>query len=228
MARDGGPANFFCADAAVANQSKSRDGKARKISHDYLADLNKQQRQAVKYGAVDAEKFRSGPLLVIAGAGSGKTKILAHRVAHLIVNGVDPNQILLLTFSRRAAIEMARRVQTITTAVLGAGTNDLPWSGTFHAVGTRLLREHAAQFGLKPSFTILDRSDGSDLMNLVRHDLKQSTKTSRFPKKDIKQFPWCAEWEDDLRALFATYTEAKQNQNVRLRRLVVVLGRNDG
>jgi DNA helicase II / ATP-dependent DNA helicase PcrA len=65
-------------------------------------------------------------------------------------------------------------------------------------------------------------------MNLVRHDLKQSTKTSRFPKKDIKQFPWCAEWEDDLRALFATYTEAKQNQNVRLRRLVVVLGRNDG
>ena len=154
------------------------------MPHDYLADLNKQQRQAVKYGAIEEGKLRSGPLLVIAGAGSGKTKTLAHRVAHLIVNGVDPTQILLLTFSRRAAVEMIRRVERITAIVLGAGTHDLPWSGTFHAVGARLLREHATQIGLKPSFTILDRSDAADLMNLVRHDLRQSAKEARFPKKE--------------------------------------------
>ena len=121
----------------------------------YLADLNKEQRRAVKYGSTEQGAFRSGPLLVIAGAGSGKTKTVAHRVAHLIVNGVDPHRILLLTFSRRAATEMTRRVEKITATVLGAGTCDLPWSGTFHAIGARLLREYASQIGLKPSFTIL-------------------------------------------------------------------------
>ena len=154
------------------------------MSGDYLDDLNKEQRRAVKYGDLDQGSFRSGPLLVIAGAGSGKTKTLAHRVAHLIVNGVDPHRILLLTFSRRAAIEMTRRVERITATVLGTAACDLPWSGTFHAIGARLLREYAGRIGLKPSFTILDRSDAADLMNLVRHDLKQSVKKSRFPKKD--------------------------------------------
>jgi DNA helicase II / ATP-dependent DNA helicase PcrA len=204
------------------------------MSGDYLDDLNKEQRRAVKYGDLERGAFRSGPLLVIAGAGSGKTKTLAHRVAHLIVNGVDPQRILLLTFSRRAAIEMTRRVERITAAVLGTTACDLRWSGTFHAIGARLLREYAGRIGLKPSFTILDRSDAADLMNLVRHDLKQSVKKSRFPKKDTclaiysfavnsgkavekvlsKQFPWCAEWEDDLCDLFAGYTEAKEKQNV--------------
>src|SRR5450759_565778 len=204
------------------------------MSGDYLDDLNKEQRRAVKYGDLDQGSFRSGPLLVIAGAGSGKTKTLAHRVAHLIVNGVDPHRILLLTFSRRAAIEMTRRVERITATVLGTAACDLPWSGTFHAIGARLLRECAGRIGLKPSFTILDRSDAADLMNLVRHDLKQSVKKSRFPKKDTclaiysfavnsgkalekvlaKQFPWCVEWEDDLRDLFAGSTEAKAKQNV--------------
>ena len=108
-----------------------------------------------------------------------------------------------------------------------------------NGIGARLLREHAAQIGLKASFTILDRSDAADLMNLVRHDLKQSAKKSRFPKKDTclaiysfavnsgrplekvlaKQFPCAAEWEDDLCALFANYTEAKQSQNVEIRLL---------
>jgi ATP-dependent DNA helicase UvrD/PcrA len=204
------------------------------MSGDYLDDLNKEQRRAVKYGDADRGAFRSGPLLVIAGAGSGKTKTLAHRVAHLIVNGVDPHRVLLLTFSRRAAIEMIRRVERITATVLGATACDLPWSGTFHAIGARLLREYASRIGLKPSFTILDRSDAADLMNLVRHDLKQSVKKSRFPKKDTclaiysfalnsgkalekvlsKQFPWCGEWENELRDLFAGYTEAKVKQNV--------------
>ena len=204
------------------------------MSRDYLNDLNKEQRQAVKHGGLDQGRFRSGPLLVIAGAGSGKTKTLAHRVAHLIVNGVDPHRILLLTFSRRAAIEMTRRVEKIIAAVLGTEACDLPWSGTFHAIGARLLREYAGQIGLRPSFTILDRSDAADLMNLVRHDLNHSEKKSRFPKKDTclaiysfalnsgspiekvlaNQFPWCGEWEDDLRDLFTGYVEAKERQNV--------------
>lgn len=150
----------------------------------YLDDLNSQQRQAVQHGIKDGEGINAGPLLVIAGAGSGKTKTLAYRVAHLVVNGVDPQRVLLLTFSRRAAEEMIRRVERITKAALGVGQVDLPWAGTFHAVGARLLREFANHIGLKPSFTILDRSDAADLMNLVRHELGQSNKKERFPQKD--------------------------------------------
>jgi DNA helicase-2/ATP-dependent DNA helicase PcrA len=204
------------------------------MSHEYLTDLNKEQRHAVKHG-IDAEYGTTAPpLLVIAGAGSGKTKTLAHRVAHLIVNGVDPYRILLLTFTRRAAEEMIRRVKRITATALGRQQVDLPWSGTFHAIGARLLREYATQIGLKPSFTILDRSDAADLMDLLRHDLGQSKKASRFPKKDTclsiysftvnsrksleqvlaENFPWCAEWEKELRRLFQSYMAAKQRQNV--------------
>jgi DNA helicase II / ATP-dependent DNA helicase PcrA len=204
------------------------------MSHEYLTDLNKEQRRAVKHG-IDAEYGTTAPpLLVIAGAGSGKTKTLAHRVAHLVVNGVDPYRILLLTFTRRAAEEMIRRVKRITATALGSQQVDLPWSGTFHAIGARLLREYATQIGLKPSFTILDRSDAADSMDLARHDLGQSRKASRFPKKDTclsiysfvinsgksleqvlaKNFPWCGGWEDDLRRLFQSYTAAKQRQNV--------------
>src|SRR5437867_12816313 len=105
------------------------------MSHEYLTDLNKEQRRAVKHG-IDAEWATTAPpLLVIAGAGSGKTKTLAHRVAHLVVNGVDPHRILLLTFTRRAAEEMIRRVKRITATALSSQQVDLPWSGTFHAVG---------------------------------------------------------------------------------------------
>jgi DNA helicase-2/ATP-dependent DNA helicase PcrA len=125
-------------------------------------------------------------------------------------------------------------VKRITATALGSRQVDLPWSGTFHAIGARLLREYATQIGLKPLFTILDRSDAADLMDLARHDLGQSRKASRFPKKDTclsiysfvinsgkslaqvlaKNFPWCREWEDDLRRLFQSYTAAKQRQNV--------------
>jgi len=150
------------------------------------------------------------------------------------VSGVDPYRILLLTFTRRAADEMIRRVKRITAKALGTQQVDLPWSGTFHAIGARLLREYATQIGLKPSFTILDRSDAADLTDLVRHDLGQSKKPSRFPKKDTclsiysftinsgktleqvlaENFPWCAEWEKELRRLFQSYMAAKQRQNV--------------
>jgi len=108
-----------------------------KMAHEYLADLNAEQRHAVQHGIEAKSATTAPPLLVIAGAGSGKTKTLAHRVAHLVVNGVDPHRILLLTFTRRAAEEMIRRVKRITTTALGSAQVDLPWSGTFHAVGAR-------------------------------------------------------------------------------------------
>jgi DNA helicase II / ATP-dependent DNA helicase PcrA len=204
------------------------------MAREYLADLNTEQRQAVQHGIEANSATTAPPLLVIAGAGSGKTKTLAHRVAHLVVNAVDPHRILLLTFTRRAAEEMIRRVKRITTTALGSQHVDLRWSGTFHAVGARLLREYANQIGINPSFTILDRSDAADLMDLMRHELGLSTKKSRFPKKNTclsiysftvnsgksleqvlaENFPWCVEWEKDLRRLFQTYTAAKQRQNV--------------
>ncbi len=202
----------------------------------YLAGLNPQQRRAVEHGC--GALAEAPPLLIIAGAGSGKTNTLAHRVAHLIVSGADPSRIMLLTFSRRAAVEMQRRVERIMAKALGrsAGvmTDALAWSGTFHAMGARLLREYAADLGLDAGFTIHDREDSADVMNLVRHDLGFSKLEKRFPMKDTclaiysrtvnvglplaevlgAFFPWCAEWEAELRKLFGAYVGAKQQQNV--------------
>src|SRR5579871_3061248 len=110
----------------------------------HLDKLNPEQRKAVQYGIGGGS---AGPLLVIAGAGSGKTNTLAHRVAHLIVNGADPRRILLMTFSRRAASEMARRVERICREVIGAKAGSmseaLSFAGTFHGIGARLLRDYA-------------------------------------------------------------------------------------
>jgi DNA helicase-2/ATP-dependent DNA helicase PcrA len=201
----------------------------------HLAHLNPEQRRAVEFG--DTDFTAASPLLIIAGAGSGKTNTLAHRVAHLVVNGVDSRRIVLLTFSRRAADEMTRRVERITAHVLrgSAGlTHALTWSGTFHAIGARLLREYAPQIGLDRSFTIHDREDSADLLNLIRHDLDLSKMEKRFPTKgtclaiysravnaeiplgDVlgSVFPWCATWEAQLRRLFSAYVEAKQRQHV--------------
>jgi DNA helicase II / ATP-dependent DNA helicase PcrA len=118
----------------------------------YLETLNPEQRRAVEHGASEGQA--TSPLLVIAGAGSGKTNTLAHRVAHLIVRGADPRRILLMTFSRRAASEMTKRVERIARKVLGdnAGimTDALTWAGTYHGIGARLLREYAEQIGLDP------------------------------------------------------------------------------
>ncbi len=204
----------------------------------HLEELNDRQREAVEHGVGLADGKIGGPLLIIAGAGSGKTNTLAHRVAHLIVNGADPRRILLMTFSRRAASEMARRVQRICRQVLGDNaaimTDALAWAGTFHGIGARLLRMYAEQIGLSVDFTIHDREDSADLMNLVRHDLGFSAKQSRFPTKStciaiysrvvnsqasIKEilkssYPWVLEWEEELKQLFAAYVEAKQAQNV--------------
>jgi DNA helicase-2/ATP-dependent DNA helicase PcrA len=152
----------------------------------YLAMLNPEQRRAVEHGGT-AVATGAPPLLIIAGAGSGKTNTLAHRVAHLVVSGADPRRIMLLTFSRRAAAEMTRRVERIAAHVMGDGGNALSealtWSGTFHAVGARLLREYAHDIGLDRVFTIHDREDSADLLNLIRHDLGFSKTKKRFPRK---------------------------------------------
>src|SRR3954470_16153264 len=200
----------------------------------YLARLNNAQRQAVEHG----DGKIAGPLLVIAGAGSGKTNTLAHRVAHLIVKGADPRRILLMTFSRRAASEMARRVERIAGEVLGRDaaviTDALTWAGTFHGIRARLLRDYALEIGLDPAFTIHDREDSADLMNLIRHELGFSRTEARFPTKGtclsiysrcvnaempIEQvlgfsFAWCTGWAAELKDLFAAYVEAKQKHNV--------------
>jgi DNA helicase II / ATP-dependent DNA helicase PcrA len=203
----------------------------------YLDALNSEQRRAVEHGVGPDAPF-ARPLLVIAGAGSGKTNTLAHRVAHLIVNGADPRRILLMTFSRRAAGEMKARVERIARKVIGdnssAITDALNWAGTFHGIGARLLREHAERIGLDPVFTIHDREDSADLMNLVRHDLGFSKTERRFPAKGTclaiysrcvnadtslekvlgLAYPWCAGWASELKQLFAAYVEAKQAQKV--------------
>jgi len=200
-----------------------------------LAGLNPRQRAAAEHGTGED---RPGPLLVIAGAGSGKTSTLAHRVAALIARGADPREMLLLTFSRRAAVEMTRRVERIVGAMARSramqAAPSLIWAGTFHSIGARLLREYARRIGLAPEFTIHDREDSADLMNLVRHELALSGTEKRFPLKGTclaiysktinteqplaavlaGSFPWCAGWEAELKRLFAAYVEAKQRHGV--------------
>jgi len=197
--------------------------------------LNRAQQDAVEYGTGAAA---APPLLVIAGAGSGKTSTLAHRVAHLVHHGADPQRLLLLTFSRRAAAELTRRVGRVLQAALGGGLRDappaLPWAGTFHGIGAQLLREYAPRIGLVPNFTIHDRGDSEDLMGLVRQAADIDTSKARFPGAatcvaiysrcvnaqaplhDVlaEHFPWCAPWEGALRPLFASYVAAKQAQHV--------------
>jgi DNA helicase-2/ATP-dependent DNA helicase PcrA len=186
---------------------------------DKFKKMNAAQRAAACHGAA--------PLLVIAGAGTGKTNTLAHRVAHLIAEGVNPQRILLLTFSRRAALEMTRRASRIVGEIAAAVR--LPWSGTFHSIANRFIRRHAASLGLAPQFSVLDRGDAADLMDLVRHELGFSKSERRFPRKDTclaiyshrvntqgalvdtltAHFPWCAEWEGELTRLYRSYVERK-------------------
>ncbi len=203
----------------------------------FLSPLNPHQRDAVEHGT-GLDGPVAGPLLVIAGAGSGKTNTLAYRVAHLVLKGADPHRVLLLTFSRRAAAEMERRAGQHLHRALGAATRQGPgalqWAGTFHSVGARLLREYAARIGLQESFTILDRGDAEDLIAIVRHELGVDATKRRFPTKATclaiysrvvnseapltevleRTFPWCVPWEVELKRLFDAYVRAKQAQNV--------------
>jgi DNA helicase-2/ATP-dependent DNA helicase PcrA len=202
---------------------------------DPFASLNHEQRLAVFHGQGAAD---APPLLVIAGAGSGKTQTLAARVARLVMDGADPQRVLLLSFSRRAAADLQRRVGSLLHQALGFGATQqaptLPWAGTFHGVAARLLRELAPRIGLNPFFTIADRSDSEDLMGLLRHDQGLSNTHKRFPLKATclaiysrvvnsreplaqvlqQRFPWCADWPDELKALFRAYAAEKHKQCV--------------
>jgi len=189
-----------------------------------LKPLNPQQREAVQHGRE--------PLLIIAGAGTGKTATIVHRVAWLVAHGAAPQSIMLLTFTRRAAEEMVRRVDAILTRLGFAGKTTQAghiWGGTFHAIALRLLRQYGQRIGLVPNFTVLDRSDAEDLMNVVRAELRFERTDKRFPKKgtclDIysrmvntgeslssvleKLFPWCRGWQDELEGLFTAYRKRK-------------------
>ncbi|MEZ5175452.1 MAG: ATP-dependent helicase [Acidimicrobiia bacterium] len=187
----------------------------------YLEDLNPDQRRAVAHGG--------GPLLIVAGAGTGKTRTLAARVARLIDDGVSPERILLLTFTRRAASEMLRRAGSL---IEGRSAGKV-WGGTFHSVANRLLRRYPNACGLSDGFTVLDRADTESLFGIVRSEHGFGTTKTRFPRKETiasiyarvvssripladtveERFPWCREHVDDIATLFKDYTVRKREHN---------------
>jgi DNA helicase-2/ATP-dependent DNA helicase PcrA len=191
---------------------------------DWLSDLNPQQQKAVVHG--------DGPLLVVAGAGSGKTKTLAYRVAYLIAKGTPPERILLMTFTRRASEEMLKRAAGASTC--GAHMTGSVWGGTFHSMANRILRMYSQQSGLPSDFTVMDEGDSADLMNVVRHELNLGRNDKRFPRKSTclgiysrcvngcemmepvltKHYPWCLEYKEQLKALFSQYVIRKQQRGV--------------
>src|SRR6187401_2925423 len=142
------------------------------INIDYASELNEQQLAAVTASP--------GPLLVIAGAGSGKTRTLTYRVAYLLENGIDPRNILLLTFTNKAARQMLDRVANL----LPVDASGL-WGGTFHSIGNRMLRRHGSALGYSSGFTIMDREDQKDLINTVVISAGINPKEIRFPKGDV-------------------------------------------
>src|SRR5947207_2695960 len=159
---------------------------------DYAAELNEQQLAAVT--------ALPGPLLVIAGAGSGKTRTLTYRVAYLLENGIDPRNVLLLTFTNKAAREMLNRVANL----LPVDASGL-WGGTFHSVGNRILRRHGTALGYSSGFTIMDREDQKDLINTVVAGAGIDPKEIRFPKGDVlaEIFSFVVNTEMPLEALLA-------------------------
>ena len=187
----------------------------------YSDELNEAQRQAVAHDG--------GPLLIVAGAGTGKTKTLASRVARLLADGAQPDRVLLLTFTRRAAAEMLARARR-----LAAVGTDRVWGGTFHSIANRLLRDHGNAVGLRAGFTVLDQTDTVDLLGLVRSESGLGERKKRFPRKDTlaavysrvanaqlplsdviaRWFPWVGGHDDDIRTLFGAYRERKQQHNV--------------
>ena len=186
--------------------------------------LNPEQQRAVQ--------ARGGHLLVVAGAGTGKTRTLVARVVGLIADGVDPSRILLLTFTRRSAAEMLGRVAAAERDCSGAAAQ--VWGGTFHSVANRLLRTFGGSAGLPPNFTVLDHADSTELMGMVRTEEGFGERAKRFPKAQTVaaiysrvvnsqaklaavlevDYPWCADDGDDLKTIFAAYTAAKRRHHL--------------
>ena len=185
------------------------------------AELNREQAAAAAHA--------DGPLLIIAGAGTGKTRTLVHRVAHLIERGVRPDRILLLTFTRRAAHEMLSRAERL----VGTASARVH-GGTFHATGHRLLRQFGPAAGLARDFSVLDEGDAEDLLRLARAALGIAPRERRFPKKETlryvysrhvntdvpvqrileEEFPRFAEFADDVVRIYADYTDRKASRNL--------------
>ncbi|MEO5588590.1 MAG: ATP-dependent helicase, partial [Gemmatimonadaceae bacterium] len=188
---------------------------------DLAAELNPEQAAAAIHG--------DGPLLIIAGAGTGKTRTLVYRVAHLIEKGVSPDRILLLTFTRRAAQEMLSRAEKLVGAI-----SRKVHGGTFHATAHRLLRRFGPSAGVAKDFTIMDQGDAADLMQLSRSKLGYAQKSKRFPKKETLQYVYSrhintgipvndiirdeyaqfVDYLEDFAKIFADYTVRKQDRNL--------------
>lgn len=192
------------------------------MTPNWLETLNPSQREAVTHG--------EGPLLVVAGAGTGKTRTLACRVAYLVHQGIPPDRILLLTFTRRASAEMVRRAEEMT----GEASTGRVWGGTFHSVANRLIRTYGRALSIPSDFTVMDQSDAADLMGLLRSELGFEKRDRRFPRKEtlvaiysrtvnsqekldrvlMRQFPWCRDEIETLARIFEAYTRRKRENNV--------------
>ncbi len=199
--------------------SREKDTEA-KSGIDYAAELNKQQ-----YAAVSSQP---GAALVIAGAGSGKTRALTYRVAYLLDKGVEARNILLLTFTNKASKEMLERVNEL----VDDNISDL-WGGTFHSIGNRILRRHADELGFERNFSILDRDDQKALLKQVIKDSKVDTKNKRFPKPDLllsifslmvntqeiledilyHKYDYLLEWQEDIEKIRKGYIKKKLETN---------------
>lgn len=187
----------------------------------YEQELNPQQLEVVIAGG--------GPLLVIAGAGSGKTRALTYRVAYLIESGIQPGSIMLLTFTNKAAREMLSRVEGLVSCDMRS-----LWGGTFHSVGARVLRTHAARAGLEPSFTILDSRDACDVMQTCLDEMGYTKKDSLLPQGSVlanmyslvrntrcgvadileARYPYFYQYGEEIAAVFGAYQQRKQRLNV--------------
>jgi ATP-dependent DNA helicase UvrD/PcrA len=188
---------------------------------DLTAQLNPEQAAAATYG--------EGPLLIVAGAGTGKTRTLVYRVAHLLRRGIRPERILLLTFTRRAAHEMLTRAERLVGVTSGH-----VHGGTFHSSGNRLLRTFGQSAGLPKDFSIMDEGDAEDLMGLARANLGYGKQEKRFPKKETLhwiysrhvnteipvedilggEMPQFADYTDEILRIFAEYTSRKIERNL--------------
>lgn len=217
----GGPPALTSRQAEPNPRAAAPDGSDVATEAGAPENLTPSQRAAVEHG--------DGPLLVVAGAGTGKTSMLASRVARLLERGVAPERVLLITFTRRAAQEMLERARRLT----GDRATARVVGGTFHAVANRVLRLHGRAVGVRPDFSVLDQADAADVLDLVRTDLGHAAARRRLPRKSTlasiysrtvnageplrvtlkRAYPWCVDDVDAISAIFGAYVERKRAQN---------------